>query len=136
MCPSGAPSGAQKWSTWLKVGHIYYIKVGHNKICAQVGHKVGHKSGAHLFLRFGLKIIEENIEKFASNYDKVIYSNPCIQDFRSEKCGHFCIAFLKNVKTVNQYDRFINMFDDCNLYMNDFIVHDIVKKIQKNQKKY
>ena len=53
-----------------------------------------------------------------------------------EKCGQFCIAFLKNVKTVNQYDRFINMFDDCNLYMNYFIVNVIVKKIQKIQKKY
>ena len=38
------------------------------------------------------------------------------------------------MKTVNQYDCFINMFDDCNLYMDDFIVHDIVKIIQKIQK--
>ena len=92
------------------------------------------KHDCFYFDSFGLKIIEENIKKFASNYDKVIYSNRCIQDFRSEKCGQFCIAFLKNVKTVNQYDRFINMFDDCNLYMNDFIVHDIVKKYKKFKK--
>ena len=89
------------------------------------------KQNCFYFDSFGLEIVEENIKKFACNYDKVLYSNLCIQDFRSEKCGHFCIAFLKSVNTVNQYDRFINMFDDSYLYVNDFIVHDIMKKIQK-----
>ena len=44
------PQWGTKWGT--KVGHMaqsgahLLYKVGHNKICAPVGHKVGHKSGA------------------------------------------------------------------------------------------
>ena len=61
------------------------------------------KHNCFYFDSFWLEIIEEKLKMFASDYDKVIYSNRCIQDFRSEKCGQFCIAFLNNVKTINQH---------------------------------
>ena len=83
------------------------------------------KSSCFYFDSFGLEILDENIKKFASNYYKVIYSNCCIQDYRSEKCGQFCIAFLNNVKTINQYNHFINAFSE-NRYLNYFIVNDFI----------
>ena len=80
------------------------------------------KHSCFYFDSFGLEILDENIKKFASNYYKVIYSNCCIQDYRSEKCGQFCIAFLSNVKTVNQYNHFENAFIG-NLHINNFIAN-------------
>ena len=44
----------------------------------------------------------------------------------SEKCGQFCIAFINNVDSVKNYKKIINMFD-TKLYLNDFIVHDLLK---------
>ena len=43
------------------------------------------KHSCFYFDSFGLEILDENIKKFASNYSEVIYSNHCIQDYRSEK---------------------------------------------------
>ena len=83
------------------------------------------KRSCFYFDSFGIEILDENIKKFASNYYKAIYSNHYIQDLRSEKCGKFCIAFLNNVKTVNQYNHFINAFSE-NLYINDFIVNHFI----------
>ena len=85
------------------------------------------KDNCFYFDSFGVGIVNENIMKFVSNYKKVVYSGICIQDIRSNKCGEFCIAFLKNVNSRDNYDRFINVFDDCDLYKNDFIVNDILK---------
>ena len=80
------------------------------------------------FDSFGVQIVDENIKQFVSTYDKVLYSNICIQDIRSEKCGEFCIAFINNVKSVMGYERFINVFSESEMYLNDFIVHDLLKK--------
>ena len=55
MCPSGAQSGAQKWGTWLKVGHIYYIKWGTTKYVPHWGTKWGTKVGHICFQGQGLK---------------------------------------------------------------------------------
>ena len=35
------PSEVQKWVTWFKSGAYLLYKVGHNKICAQVGYRSG-----------------------------------------------------------------------------------------------
>ena len=53
MCPSGAQSGAQKWGTWLKVGHIYYIKWGTTKYVPHWGTKWGTKVGHIYFIKWG-----------------------------------------------------------------------------------
>ena len=85
------------------------------------------KDNCFYFDSFGLGIVNENIMTFVSNYKKAIYSDICIQDIRSKKFGEFCIAFLENVNSTDHYDSFINIFSDCDLYMNDFIVNDIMK---------
>ena len=77
------------------------------------------------FDSFGLKILDENIKKFARIYNNVIYSERCIQNIQSEKCGEFCVAFVNNVHCVETYKSFINSFSD-NLYINDFIVNHFI----------
>ena len=84
------------------------------------------KNKCFYFDSFGLYIVNENIRKFVSKYGKVTYSNICIQDIRSEKCGQFCVAFVKIVNNVKSYNNFIEMFNHSRLYLNDFIVHDLL----------
>ena len=57
------------------------------------------------------------------------FSVDSIQNIRIEKCGEFCIAFINYVNNTSEYERFINMFSDSKMYLNDFIVHNLIKKI-------
>ena len=82
------------------------------------------KNKCFYFDSFGVNIVEENIKQFVCRYDKVLYSNICIQDIRSLKCGEFCIAFIKIFYNISKYKRLINMFSESKMYLNDFIVHD------------
>ena len=44
------------------------------------------------FDSFGLPIVEETLIKYIEPYyDSVLYSDVCIQDIESTKCGKFCI---------------------------------------------
>ena len=52
----------------------------------------------------------------------------------SAKCGEFCIVFINYVNNIREYERFINMFSESEMYLNDFIVHDLLKK-HKSKKK-
>ena len=76
---------------------------------------------------FGLPIVDFQILRFLKGYEKVSYSNTCIQDVKSNKCGEFCIAFLQNVKSKKSYMEFVNKFDVFNLKLNDDIVNYILK---------
>ena len=58
----------------------------------------------------------------------MLYSNICTQDIRNGKCGEFCIAFIKYVNNISDYERFINMFSESKMYLNDFIVRDLIEK--------
>ena len=79
------------------------------------------------FDSFGLPIVDFQISRFLKGYEKVSYSNTCIQDVKSNKCGEFCIAFLQNVKSKKSYMEFVNKFDVFNLKLNDEIVNYILK---------
>ena len=85
------------------------------------------KYNCFYFDSFGVEIVDENIKQFVCRYDKVLYSNICIQDIRSAKCGEFCIAFINYVNNISEYERFINMFSESKMYLNDFIVRDLIK---------
>lgn len=63
------------------------------------------------FDSFGLPIINEEIKNFLRQYGKCFYSRVCIQEIDSNKCGYFCIMFLKNVNSYDDYVTFINMFE-------------------------
>ena len=58
-----------------------------------------------------MAIIEENIIKYLKpHYEKITYSDLCIQDKLSDNCGEFCISFIQNVKCKSSY-QFISKFD-------------------------
>ena len=90
------------------------------------------KYNCFYFDSFVIVIVYENIKQFVCRYDKVLYSNICIQDIRSVKCGEFCIAFINYVNNISEYERFINMFSDSKMYLNDFIVHNLILKNKQN----
>ena len=72
------------------------------------------------FDSFGVPILNYEIHKFLQmKYKKVTYSTLCIQDYRSDKCGEFCIIFLKNVSSKKTYLLFLKRFSDANLLLND-----------------
>ena len=83
------------------------------------------KDKCFYFDSFGMEIINENIKNFAKIYKKVIYSERCIQNIQSEKCGEFCVAFINNVNCVESYKNFINSFSE-NGYINDIIVNKLI----------
>jgi len=84
------------------------------------------KDNCFYFDSFGLEIINENIKNFAKIYKKVIYSERCIQNIQSKKCGEFCVAFVNIVNCVTSYTNFINSFSE-NRYINDIIVDKLMK---------
>ena len=72
------------------------------------------------FDSFGVPILNHEIHKFLQKkYKKVTFSALCIQDYRSDKCGEFCIIFLKNVSSKKTYLLFLKRFSDANLLLND-----------------
>ena len=75
------------------------------------------------FDSFGIPMINHEIRMFLKKkYKKVIFSSLCIQDYRSNKCGEFCIYFLKNVSNKKTYQLFLKRFCDTNLLNNDEIL--------------
>ena len=72
------------------------------------------------FDSFGIPILNHEIHKFLQKkYKKVTFSTLCVQDYRSNKCGEFCIIFLKNVSSKKTYLLFLKRFSDMNLLIND-----------------
>ena len=79
------------------------------------------------FDSFGLPILNDNILNFVSEiYNKVSYTDVCIQNVFSDYCGKFCIAFIKHVHSKYSYHTFINQFNFVKLYKNDLIVENIL----------
>ena len=80
------------------------------------------------FDSFGLPILSKEIMNFLSPFQKVTYSNVCIQNVNSDYCGQFCIAFIKFVKDKKSYKDFLFKFDHVNLSKNDNKVERIITK--------
>ena len=68
------------WSVLINTG-------GHNTECDHCIAVRMKKFICFYFDSFGVEIVDENIKQFVCRYDKVLYSNICIQDIRSVKCG-------------------------------------------------
>ena len=89
------------------------------------------KKKCYYFDSFGLPVLNKNIlEYLRYYYNQVIYSDMCLQHMMSNKCGEFCIVFVKNVKCKKSYSKFVNMFNFVDLQQNDFIVMHKVNKIK------
>ena len=75
------------------------------------------------FDSFGVPIMNIEIKKFLQKkYKKVTYSEVCIQSFNSNKCGEFCISFLKMVKDRKTYISFLKQFCNIDLSFNDNLI--------------
>ena len=81
------------------------------------------KNKCFYFDSFGLPIIDTSIVKYLKpHYKSVTYSDICIQDVESNKCGEFCIAFIKHVKSKSSYKKFLSHFNLVNVKENVIII--------------
>ena len=72
---------------------------------------------------FGVRIVETDILDYVkSRYQSLVYSNTCIQDVKSNKCGAFCVSFILSVKNKNDFKKFIDYFNATLLKQNDKIL--------------
>ena len=87
------------------------------------------KNQAYYFDSFGLQIIDKQILQFLSmqKFRKVTFSNKCIQSISSDKCGLFCVLFVKLVKDKKKYKKFLDMFFDKQLVLNDNLIVEYLK---------
>ena len=83
------------------------------------------KKRCYYFDSFGVSIMNRNILRFLEGYKKVTYSDVCIQSVNSEKCGKFCIAFVKSVRCKQSFSNFLSSFDYVNLANNDILIEKI-----------
>ena len=101
------------------------------------GGEIGHwvsllmtKHGEALFFdSMGRQLHDVNIIKYLLPHYKYIFFNSTkIQHNSSIKCGLFCIAFTKIVRTKSDYKKFIKLFSKTNLRKNDCIVESLISK--------
>ena len=78
---------------------------------------------AYYFDSFGLGIVDQEIQQFLlPRYSNIIFNSLCIQHILSDKCGYYCIYFVKNVHNFKSYYKFLSNFMIHNLKLNDCIV--------------
>lgn len=77
----------------------------------------------------------KDVDIFLKPFKPIATNNRAIQHIKSDKCGYFCIAFIKyfndfNVKKdiYEAYDDFLNSFSN-NTKTNDKIVMDLIRKL-------
>ena len=88
------------------------------------------KAFCFYFDSFGVDIVDREILSFIKRkYQKYTFNDKCIQNYDSENCGKFCIAFIKMVKNKKEFKTFVNNFDFYNLKNNDKQIENILKKI-------
>ena len=88
------------------------------------------KNKCFYFDSFGLPVVEKYLLDYLEPYyNTVTYSDVCIQDIESEKCGGFCVMFVKHVKNKTTYDKFLSIFNHENLQENNWIVDQWLGKV-------
>ena len=79
------------------------------------------KKNCYYFDSFGVPVLSVHVLKFLKKFYKyVVYSSKQVQSIFSDKCGYFTAGFVCLVKSVNSYNKFLNLFS------NDFAVNDSV----------
>lgn len=85
------------------------------------------KEHCFYFDSFGCPIIEININRYLSKYyQKVVYSDICIQHVMSEKCGEFCMGFVKHVRNRRTYMCYLSNFNFEDVMLNDLIINSLI----------
>ena len=82
------------------------------------------------FDSFGLPILEETLINYLKpHYHKVTYADVCIQHVSSNKCGEFCILFVKYVNSKSTYETFLSEFNPFNIKENNIIVTSLLRNL-------
>ena len=71
------------------------------------------------------KICYEVLNFLDNKYTTLFVNGERVQDYSSIKCAEFCLAFIKNVNSLDSYQLFLNNFDSKNKKNNDYIVKDL-----------
>ena len=78
---------------------------------------------AYYFDSFGLGIVDQQIQQFLlPRYSSIIFNSLYIQHILSDKCGYYCIYFVKSVHNLKSYYNFLSNFKIDDLKLNDCIV--------------
>ena len=70
------------------------------------------------FDSFGEEPPEEILNYVKKSGKLIIFSNLQIQSIFSDKCGQFCMSFIKNVNSKSSFEHFLSVFDKNNLLYN------------------
>ena len=85
------------------------------------------KKRCFYFDSFGWPIIEMDIKHYLSKYyQKVVYSDLCVQHVMSVKCGEFCMGFVKHVHNRKSYLSYLSHFDYKNVLLNDLKIDSLI----------
>lgn len=91
-----------------------------------LGLKLVNKTLCLYFDSFGKPIIDaELINYLLPNYRNVMYNSVQIQHDKSDKCGLFCILFIKLVDSFQDFKHFVHFFHRKNLHYNDLLIDEI-----------
>ena len=78
------------------------------------------------FDSFGEKVQDSELVDYlsAASYTYVMYNSVQIQHDSSDKCGLFCVLFIKLVHSLVSFTRFLQLFNRNNLVYNDWLIDD------------
>lgn len=86
------------------------------------------KNKGYYFDSFGCPILEFDIKKWAEKFINILYwSTKPIQSLKSNKCGAYCITFVKCVTCVQTYKLFLSVFNQYDFNHNDKIIIKSIK---------
>ena len=79
------------------------------------------------FDSFGEKVQDSELVDYlsAASYSYVIYNSVQIQHDSSDKCGLFCVLFIKLVHSLVSFTTFLQLFNRNNLVYNDWLIDEI-----------
>ena len=79
------------------------------------------------FDSFGEPIKDNDLISYLGQYyNKIIYNSLKIQDDNSDKCGQFCMGFVKFVHNQIEFDNFLKLFKRKFLIINDTIIYNLL----------
>lgn len=82
-----------------------------------------YKDKIFYFDSLGLKCENNYILKFISSLERdIIQSDKQVQSYNSIFCGYFCLAFVIYMIEHRNLRKFLNIFDEKNLKLNDKVV--------------
>lgn len=80
----------------------------------------------YYFDSYGVAPAEEVIKWLRKSRKQILYNTTQIQHIDSIACGHYCLAFIYNSLSKNDYLDFVNQFDQAGTLTNDLIVKKLL----------